>query len=80
MRFLKLDLEQDLKNFEYWLCKVEYIIESLHIEADWSLGEIEKRLNQHNVIILKFKQGLKVNNKLFYFSSVYNTILSHMQK
>jgi hypothetical protein len=48
---LIIDLEEDLKNFELWLQKAETLIEKLTLNSEWTINEIEIRLNEHKVSI-----------------------------
>ncbi len=48
---LSKDLEEDLKNFELWLAKVEAFVENLVIDNEWNVDEIEKRLADHKVYL-----------------------------
>lgn len=47
--YLYLDLEEDLKNFELWLIKVESIVENLTLNTKWNIDEITKKLSDHKV-------------------------------
>lgn len=48
---LIIDLEEDLKNFELWLQKAETLIDKLTLNSEWTINEIEIRLNEHKVSI-----------------------------
>ena len=48
---LIVDLEEDLKNFELWLQKAETLIDKLALNSEWTINEIEIRLNEHKVSI-----------------------------
>ena len=61
-----------MKNFEFWLQKVEHLIENLSLSAEWSVNEIEKRLNEHKSMFQSdieshakiINSVLKLSNKL----------------
>lgn len=76
------DLEQDLKNFELWLVGIESMVKKLSLDPNWSLGEIEKHLTDHKVMINSnsFKVYFQVifNFILMFYGSVYNLILKPM--
>ena len=59
--FISKDIEQDLKNFEFWLEKVEKLIENLTLDAEWSANEIEIRLNEHKRM---FQSDIESHSKI----------------
>ena len=78
------DLQEDMKNFEIWLQKVESIVENLCIKPDWTVIEIERNLNEHKV--RKQSRPMTPTHPMgplntYYFSSfhnsVYKLILNH---
>jgi len=45
----KLDLEEDLNNFEFWLKKTEQHVDSLKFSNHWDNSQIVFNLNEHKV-------------------------------
>ncbi len=50
-----------MKNFEFWLQKVEHLIENLSLDAEWSTSEIEMRLNEHKQM---FQSDIESHSKI----------------
>lgn len=50
-----------MKNFEFWLQKVEHLIENLSLDAEWSTSEIETRLNEHKRM---FQSDIESHSKI----------------
>jgi hypothetical protein len=70
-------LQEDLKNFEIWLQKVETLIENLTLNLDWSIVEIDKHLNEHKVNLF---EDISSNIFKFVLKFKYSKILFHIKK
>jgi hypothetical protein len=63
------DLEEDLKNFEVWLIKVELLIEDLTLNAQWNINEITKKLNDHKCLQLDIESHARTINSVLKLST-----------
>jgi hypothetical protein len=47
--FKKIDLEEDLSNFEFWLKRAEQQVDGLKFSNHWDNSQIVFNLNEHKV-------------------------------
>jgi len=63
------DLEQDLKNFEIWLKRVEELVKNLTVCPNWSLSDIKKCLSDHKFLQSDIEAHAKIINSVLKLST-----------